>query len=82
MDPFIETLAVYNTVSQHLTESVFFNVIPALIFLYTLIIKKTKNNTENNKNKTKTKHEQQKVTQENLLWKLSVNLKKKQKEFF
>lgn len=39
MDPFIETLGVYNTVSQQLTESVFFfNVIPALIFCYTLII--------------------------------------------
>lgn len=38
MDPFIETLGVYNTVSQQLTESVFFYVIPALIFLYTLKI--------------------------------------------
>lgn len=38
MDPFIETLGVYNTVSQQLTESVFFYVIPALIFCYTLII--------------------------------------------
>lgn len=65
MDPFIETLGVYNTVSQQLTESVFFYVIPALIFRYTLIIffflVKLKNNRKNNKNKTKIKHEQQKV---------------------
>lgn len=78
MDQFIETLGVYNTVSQQLTESVFFfYVIPALIFCYTLII-----NFLIQLKKITGKIIKTKLTQESLLWKLRVNLKKKQKDIF
>lgn len=59
MDQFIETLGVYNTVSQQLTESVFFlcnSCTDFLLYTNNKFFKlNKKNNRKNNKNETDTR---------------------------